>query len=95
MLHAKTEADRSKLVSLGWYGYEFGLIKENGEMKAFGTGLISSQGELENAFSENVLKLPYDAEIVSNTPISAHEFHKKLFVLENLDQLEEVVDRWL
>jgi len=94
-LKAKTKEDRSKIQSLAWYGYEFGFIKKKDEIKIFGTGLVSSKGELKNALSDEVPKLPYQADIVANTSISAHEFHEKLFVLEGLDQLEEVVDKWL
>jgi phenylalanine-4-hydroxylase len=95
MLKIKNKTDKEKLVRLAWYAYEFSLIKEDGQIKAFGTGLISSQGELENAFSSKVVKVPYDIKEVSETPVSPHEFHKKLFILENLDQLERIVDDYL
>jgi phenylalanine-4-hydroxylase len=86
---------KEKLVSLGWYGYEFGLIREKGELRALGTGLVSSEGELQNAFAHTTHKDPYALESVCSTKISPHEFHKKLFVLRDLDQLEKIVDEWL
>jgi hypothetical protein len=30
-----------------WYTVEFGVVREGGDMKAFGSGILSSFGELE------------------------------------------------
>lgn len=92
---AKTKKDKLKIANNWWYGIEFSFIKVKGKIKALGTGLISSEGELKNALSNKVVKLPYDAEVVGKIDRSAHEFHNKLFVLDSLDQLEKVVDGWL
>jgi phenylalanine-4-hydroxylase len=92
---AKTKKNKLKIANNWWYGIEFSFIKENGILKAFGTGLVSSEGEHRNALSPQVKKLPYDSEVVGRIQRSAHAFHKKLFVLENLDQLENAVDAWL
>src|SRR5207244_4418115 len=32
-----------------WFTVEFGLMKSGGEMKAYGSGLLSSYGELEHS----------------------------------------------
>ena len=90
---AKTKEAKLKIANNWWYGIEFSFIKENGKLKALGTGLISSEGELNNALSDNVEKLPYDWDVIGNIDRSAHEFHKKLFVLESLEQLEAAVDK--
>src|SRR5436305_9329673 len=37
-----------KLGRLFWYTVEFGLIRQNGEIKVYGSGLISSHGECMN-----------------------------------------------
>jgi len=38
----------NKIGALYWYTIEFGAIKENGKIKAFGSGILSSFGECEN-----------------------------------------------
>lgn len=95
MTLARTKKQKDIISNNWWYGFEFSLIRENGEIKALGTGLMSSALELQNALSDKVIKIPYDGKIVGNTPKSPHKMHKKLFVLESLNQLEEVVDQWL
>ena len=63
-LHAVkyTPAERISLGSLWWYTIEFGMVYENGELKALGAGLMSSHAELERAFSKEVRLIPYTLE---------------------------------
>lgn len=89
-----TEEEKQKLTNFWWYVIEFGLMKENGEIKAFGAGLMSSFGERQNAFSNNVILRPFNVEEMKNTSISDHEFHKKLFIMDSLEQVENVIDKW-
>ena len=91
---AKTKKDKLKVANNWWYGVEFSFLKVDGKLRPLGTGLVSSEGELKNALSDKVVRLPYDAEVVGGIDRSAHEYHTKLFVLESLDQLEKIVDKW-
>ncbi|MDQ3075662.1 MAG: hypothetical protein M3Q34_00850 [bacterium] len=92
---AKTKKMKDFITNNWWYALEFSLIRENGKLKALGTGLVSSGNELKNALSSRVQKLPYDPLVAGHTPKNPHEMHKTLFVLESLDQLEAAVDGWL
>jgi phenylalanine-4-hydroxylase len=92
---AATKEDKLKIANNWWYGIEFSFIKEDGVLKALGTGLVSSEGELNHALSDKVEKLPFDWDVIGKIDRSAHEFHTKLFVLENLKQLEDAVDKLL
>ena len=45
---AALRADKDKLERMGrlfWFTVEFGVIRQNGEIKLYGSGLISSHGE--------------------------------------------------
>src|SRR3989344_3528508 len=95
MVNAKTPEEQARIANHYWHTFELGLIKENGKIKALGTEIMSSSGELKHALSDNVDKLLYDVDAVDKFDRSAHEFHKQLFVLDNLDQIEKVVDQWL
>lgn len=92
MLECPPEA-RKGLGSIWWYTIEFGFIKECGELKTFGTGLMSSYAEYDLAFSDGMERRPFDpADIAPHAP-SPHAMHKILWVLEDFDQLEEFVAR--
>lgn len=90
MLAADPE-DRPGLGSIWWYTIEFGLIREDGEVKAFGAGLMSSYEEIEVAFSDRVERLPFDPQTIAPVKPSPHELHKKLWILDSVEQLEDFV----
>jgi len=91
---APTKRDKLKIANNWWYGIEFSFLKVKDKLRPLGTGLVSSEGELANALSDKVEKLPYDAEVVGAINRSAHEYHTKLFILESLEQLEKTVDEY-
>src|SRR5690606_2389417 len=71
MLACRKE-DRKPLGSIWWYTIEFGIIKEDDELKAFGAGLMSSYEELEVAFSDRVERLPFDPATIGPVAPSPH-----------------------
>lgn len=64
-----------KLATLYWFTVEFGLCRQNGEIKAFGAGLLSSFGELEYCLSDAPEKRPFEPEKtgVQEYPITEHQ----------------------
>lgn len=90
---ATTKDEKLRVANNWWYGIEFSFIKEDGKLKALGTGLVSSEGELKNALSGKVEILPYNWEQVAKIDRSAHEYHKTLFVLDSLKQLEDELNK--
>ncbi len=90
-----TKEQRKSLGSMWWYTIEFGFMMEEGERKAFGAGLMSSPGELLHALSDEVEKVPYSLEAFEAISPSPHEMHRKLFVLDSMEQLENSVLDWI
>jgi phenylalanine-4-hydroxylase len=85
------EPIREKLSRLFWYTVEFGLIRQQGEIKVYGSGLISSHGECLNVMSGHCAIKEFSLGEVVNTPVKIDELHKLLFVVNSFDQLYEVM----
>jgi phenylalanine-4-hydroxylase len=47
-----TDKEIEELARLYWYSVEFGLTLENGDLKVFGAGLLSSPDEMEYAVTD-------------------------------------------
>ena len=82
---------RPGLGSIWWYTIEFGFILEDGEPKAFGTGLMSSFAEFDLAFSDKMIRRPFNPVNIAQHKPSPHEMHKILWVMQDFEQLEEFV----
>ena len=64
-----------KLATCYWFTVEFGITRQNGELKAYGAGLLSSFGELEWALSDKPEHRSFDPEKtgVTKYPITQHQ----------------------
>src|SRR5512143_1993708 len=81
---AKTDDQRENIKRLAWFSTEFGLIREGGELKIFGTGLISSKGEMEHVLSGKTPLLPFSAETIVNYEKAIWSYNEQLFYFESL-----------
>jgi phenylalanine-4-hydroxylase len=85
----RADAERREHIKrLAWFSTEFGLIRENGEVKIFGAGLISSSGEMEHVLSGNVRLLPFKAETIVNFDKAIWSYNSQLFVFDSLEELK-------
>jgi len=78
-----------KLGRLFWYTVEFGLIKQEGETKVYGSGLISSHGECQNVMDGHCAIRDFSLDEVLNTAVKVDELHKLLFAVSSFDQIYE------
>jgi len=85
-----TDEQIEELGRLYWFTVEFGLVEHEGDIKAYGAGLLSSFGELEHAFSDEVERRPFDLEEVINTSYDYSEMQQLLFVIPSYAELKEV-----
>jgi phenylalanine-4-hydroxylase len=84
-----------ELGRLYWFTVEFGLIREGDEIKAFGAGLLSSFGELEHAFTDNVERRPFDFQQVINTEYDYSEMQPVLYVIPSYAELKDRTRRYI
>ena len=90
-----TDEQIEELGRLYWFTVEFGLVEHEGEVKAYGAGLLSSFGELEHAFSDEVERRPFDLEQVINTPYNYSDMQKILYVIPSYAELKDVTRNYI
>ncbi len=91
---ATPEARAEPLIRLYWYTLEFGLVRENGSLKAIGAGLLSSYGELGRVAAHPDIR-PADLDRIAATPFDPTDYQKILFVAESSEALVEGLTAWL
>ena len=82
-----------------WFTIEFGLMKTPGGMRAYGSGLLSSFGELGNGLESNtVQRFPFQLEWAVNQHFEIHHYQPLLFTVDSFDHLfaqVELLERWM
>ncbi|MDO1444691.1 phenylalanine 4-monooxygenase [Rhodocytophaga aerolata] len=78
-----------ELVSrLYWYTVEFGLIREQGKLRIYGAGILSSTGETNYSLESNIPKrVPYQVKEIIDTPYIKDKYQEKYFVIDSYEQL--------
>jgi len=76
-----------------WFTIEFGVLRENGELKAYGTGLLSSAGELEEMREAELL--PLDLPLVISQTYDPTHFQPVLFCADSFDMMCETLRAYL
>ncbi len=83
------------LARLNWYTIEFGLIKDKGDIKAYGAGIMSSYGEAKYVMqdpSPNFLQ--FELERVLRTGYYIDDFQASYFTIDSFDALfKECIER--
>ena len=90
-----TDQQIEELGRLYWFTVEFGLVEEQGEIKAYGAGLLSSFGELEHAFGDAVERRPFDLEQVINHDFTYSDMQPVLYVIPSYAELKEVTRQYI
>jgi len=87
-----SDAEVTRMARLFWFTVEFGLIREEGEVRIYGSGLISSHADALNALSPECDRRPFSVDAVFAQPFEIDHVQDVLFVAESFDQLFEALD---
>ena len=90
---AESEEDVRRMARLFWFTVEFGLVREDGEVKVYGSGLISSHGDAANALGPDCDRRPFSLHAVMEQHFEIDHFQDVLFVVESFEQLFEAVEQ--
>ena len=82
-----------QLARIYWFTIEFGVLLEDGKVKAYGTGLLSSAGELE-AMHKARLR-PLDLEAVPHQEYDPTHFQPVLFCADSFDSMYQTLSEYL
>jgi phenylalanine-4-hydroxylase len=80
-----------QLSRLYWYTVEFGLIEEAGDLRIYGSGIVSSAGESRFALdSDSPNRIGFDLARVMRTEYRIDDFQQNYFVIPSFDELLRV-----
>ncbi len=106
-LLCEDEEHVKRLSRLFWFTVEFGLIKEDGRVKIYGSGLVSSHGEaaysLKGQWGQSAAECkerpvaewrPFDLDRICNTDFEIHHYQPIYYVLESFEQLRDAMNQY-
>ncbi|MDQ3649813.1 MAG: phenylalanine 4-monooxygenase [Acidobacteriota bacterium] len=82
-----------RLARVYWFTIEFGVLREDGRLKAYGTGLLSSAGELEAMHGAELR--PLDLEAAARQEYDPTKFQPVLFCADSFETMFETLKDYL
>jgi len=70
-----------------WFTIEFGLMRENGEPRIYGAGILSSFGESKRVFMDGVKLRPFNIHEILLTPYRTDQMQPFYFVVDEMNSL--------
>jgi phenylalanine-4-hydroxylase len=84
--------DKDALERMGrlfWFTVEFGVIRQDGQYRIYGSGLISSHGESDYVISGGPEIRPFNIDQVLNQEFSTSEMQPVLYAVDSFEQIYE------
>jgi phenylalanine-4-hydroxylase len=89
---ARTEEEIEMMARLFWFTVEFGLVHERGDVRIYGSGLISSHGDAAKALGPDVERREFSLDAVIAQPFAIDDLQPVLFVVDGFAPLFEAVE---
>lgn len=84
---AEREEQIQGMARLFWFTVEFGLVREEGRTKAYGSGLISSHADCAHALGPDCERRPFSVDAVLAQPFEIDRMQDVLFVVDTFGLL--------
>ena len=85
----ETDAALQFIADVFWFTLEFGVVWEDGELKAYGAGILSSYGEIEEFRGMEIR--PLDFAEMGTIEYDITKYQPVLYAAESMDHLVEAV----
>jgi len=89
---AESDENVTRIARLFWFTVEFGLVKEDGQTKVYGSGLVSSHGDAAHALGPTCDRRRFSLDVVWDQYFEIDRFQDVLFVVDDLQDLFLAVD---
>jgi phenylalanine-4-hydroxylase len=76
-----------QLQRLYWFTIEFGLMKQQDKTGIYGAGIISSSGETNHIFEDEIEVVPYDVEKILHNDFITSEIQTRYYLIDSFEQL--------
>ncbi|WP_433624379.1 phenylalanine 4-monooxygenase [Nocardia sp. CA-120079] len=77
------------LADVFWFSMEFGVVRENGQIRCYGAGLLSSYGEIEE-FQHAELR-PLDVATMGTAVYDITHYQPILYCAQSISEIEDVI----
>ena len=85
----ESDAAVQAVADVFWFTLEFGVMYEAGELRAYGAGILSSYGEIEEFRGMEIR--PLDVAAMATVEYDITSYQPVLFAARSMDELEDVV----
>lgn len=92
-LRARSDEALDFFSKVFWFTLEFGVVREDGELRAYGAGLLSSYGEIE-AFRQAEVR-PWDIARMGTLDYDITRYQPVLFAAESFDRMVDDLGAFL
>ena len=89
----ETDAALRLLSRVFWFTFEFGVVEEDGELKTYGAGILSSFGELD-AFRGAEIR-PLDFAEMARVDYDITKYQPVLFAARSMTEVHDALDAFL
>ena len=84
-----------QLATLYWFTIEYGVVRQEGALRAYGAGLLSSFGELEHALSGEVEIRPFDPWQAKDTAYPITTYQPLLWSVNSIQEAFAKMDEFV
>jgi len=88
---ATAPAAITALARFFWFTVEFGLVREAGEVRIYGSGLVSSSSDAANALGPRCVRRPFDLQAIMDQPFEIDRLQDLLFVADSFAQVADAL----